>query len=383
MDQHDEHEEGGAHGVHLPDPSIWPLVAGFAALLLGFALVWWVRDDDSELAGPFLGAAAVAAIISIAGWSYQDGVMKRKAEEGDHGPGPREARFTQVVTFAIVEGGLDAARAPGGVLADIEDAVDRLRDLSGFQDLRVTVSPAAAGPAQVLVETTWAGREDLASYNESRQSLLDVIAAHPDDVVTGSSQAFDMEVLRDTKDTTFRFSWASASIMLAAVALGGLTLALGLSVFQDDSVEAGDDGGGPVGFQGTIVASNSLFDLTEGTLPPGAVVTMIFDNQDDGVAHNIALYNTTPDDEFLQGCVSGCDPEEGGGVVTEIAVGPIVQTFTFTTPGVGAYAYNCQVHPDTMQGTLNIVEGAPIPGEAPPPPAEGEGTPPAEETPEA
>lgn len=43
MDHQDNaHGEHGEHGaVHLPDPSIWPLVAGVAALVLGAALVYF------------------------------------------------------------------------------------------------------------------------------------------------------------------------------------------------------------------------------------------------------------------------------------------------------------------------------------------------------
>ena len=73
--EHGAHEE--SHGVHLPDPSYWPLVVGAAALLAGLALVWWSRDRDSDLAGPLLGAAVVAVLVASGGWAYEDGRMKR------------------------------------------------------------------------------------------------------------------------------------------------------------------------------------------------------------------------------------------------------------------------------------------------------------------
>ncbi len=96
--------EHGSHGeVHLPDPSIWPLVVGVAALLLGAALIFWSRDTGNDFAGPLLGAAVVATLVAAFGWAYEDGRMKRKAEESDV-RGPRDARYTQVVTFAIAEG---------------------------------------------------------------------------------------------------------------------------------------------------------------------------------------------------------------------------------------------------------------------------------------
>jgi plastocyanin len=48
-------------------------------------------------------------------------------------------------------------------------------------------------------------------------------------------------------------------------------------------------------------------------------------------------------------------------VETELAQGPVEQTFTFTTPDVGTYSFNCIAHPDQMTGTLTIEEGAEIP----------------------
>ncbi len=368
MDQHSEHDSAGGHGVHLPDPSVWPFVAGFAALLLGFALVWWARDPGSDIAGPFLGAAAVSALIAAAGWSYQDGVMKRKAEEGAHDES-RDARYTQVITFAVPEGQLDAARASGGLVDALNGAAGVLHNMAGFQDLRVIVSPATTGPAQVLVETTWSGKDELASYQESQQTILDLIAAHPDDVVTGSVQAFDMEVVRDTKDMAFRFSLASTAILATSLALGGLTLAFGLSVFQEEKTAAGN-GGPPPAFDGTIVAQNTLFRQTAFSLPPNTEVTLTLDNRE-AVGHNIEFFADELGGTYLTGCTSGCrdDTDE---VRTTLRVGPVVDAFTFTTPGPGEYPFWCIAHTTEMRGVLIVEEGAPIPGQPPAPPPNGE-----------
>ena len=102
----------------------------------------------------------------------------------------------------------------------------------------MTVSPAETGPSQVVVETTWSGREQLASYNETRQSMLDILARHDEQVAPGSVQVFDMEVLRDTKDTSFRFGWAGAATILGSLAILGFMLGAGLTLFG----EGGGDG---------------------------------------------------------------------------------------------------------------------------------------------
>jgi plastocyanin len=39
----------------------------------------------------------------------------------------------------------------------------------------------------------------------------------------------------------------------------------------------------------------------------------------------------------------------------------VQHTFTFTTPAVGTYSFNCEIHPTTMTGTLTIEEGAEVP----------------------
>ena len=142
-------------GVHLPDPSVWPIAAGLASFILGAGIIFYSANRDHDFAGPLFGAAFIVALIVGCGWAYEDGRMKRKAEAGIHG-GPRNARYTQVVTFTIPEGQYLAARADGGIVSQLEASDSRLRDLDGFQDMRVIVSPALDGPSQVILETTWA-----------------------------------------------------------------------------------------------------------------------------------------------------------------------------------------------------------------------------------
>jgi plastocyanin len=374
--EHGPHQEHGAGHIHLPDPSPWPFVTGAALLLLGAALVWWSDNRDHWLAGPMLGAGIVATLFSVGGWAYEDGKMRRKAELREMTE-PRTPRYTQVIAFAIPEGQWEAARAAAGVLSRLEAAADSLRDLAGFQDLRVIASPAADGPSQVLVETTWSGREELASYEESRQTLLDILAEHPEEVQVGSVQAFDMQVVRDTKDVAFRFSLPAAASVFAAFAIGGLALAAGLAVFQEESVGGapsdGNGGSQPGVFTGTIVAQATRFRTTSFELPPNTQVTLTEDNRDNGVPHNIAFF-AGPNAEAppLTGCTAGCP---GANVATPVQPGPVTHTFTFTTPGPGSYFYHCDVHPATMTGVMTIREGAPVPGQAPPGAAAGQPTP--------
>ena len=357
-----EHEAHVGPDVHLPDPSIWPFVAGLAIMLLTATLVWWARvEDQRSLSGPLLGASAAITLFSVAGWAYEDGRMRQKAREQEE-HARQGARRTQVITFAIAEGQLETAVGEGGVIDAIQNAHDDLRAAPGFEDLRINVSSAEDGPSQVIVETTWSTEEDLAAFEETERAILDLISQHGDEVVAGSPQTFDMQVVRDTKDTTVRFSMGAAVSLFGALLVGGFAVGAGLNLFASEA-EAGEGGGfvptvlGP--FEGTITIKASDFDYEEIKLAPGIEVTMVLDNQDDSVAHNIIFFQgdvAALEEPVLEGCISGCE-DDGTAVRTELATGIIQHTFTFTTPPPGRYAFWCDVHPDTMVGVLIIEEG--------------------------
>jgi len=88
-----------------------------------------------------------------------------------------------------------------------------------------------------------------------------------------------------------------------------------------------------------IAGVNSTFDKEELTAPAGAI-TIVFDNQDSGVIHNI---------HFFKG--SDARGEDVG--ETELEVGPVTQTLEMTLEP-GEYFYQCDAHPTTMKGTLTV-----------------------------
>ena len=365
--QHEgEHEAHVGPDVHLPDPSIWPIIVGIAAAILGAALIWWASDTDSDFAGPLLGAAIAIVLVAAGGWAYEDGRMKKKAEEGSGHAG--EARFTQVVTFALAPGQGEIARGSEGILGILQSQENALRDLPGFQDLRIVASPGEQGAGQVLVETTWSDRHGLATYDQTRQTVLDLVAAHPSEVVPGSVQVFDMEVLRDTKDVAVRFGLGTAMTLIGGLGIFGLLVGAGLTIFDEEDTGGGGGGNGaeptppPTGFDGTIVEQGIKYLTTEFRVPPDTSITLTEDNQDAGTPHNIRFFTTADfGGDTLGGCTEGCI--EGDQAATPITPGPAVQTLTFTTPAVGEYAYWCDIHPDQMRGVMIVEEGAPVPGE--------------------
>ena len=90
-----------------------------------------------------------------------------------------------------------------------------------------------------------------------------------------------------------------------------------------------------------IAADNLAFDTSTITVPAGAEVTMVFANRDDGVPHNVAVYDSPLRTEQI--------------FVGEVIDGPAEITYTFTAPSEpGTYYFQCDIHPD-MNGEF-IVE---------------------------
>jgi plastocyanin len=84
----------------------------------------------------------------------------------------------------------------------------------------------------------------------------------------------------------------------------------------------------------TITAKNVAFKPTKINAPAGQELTVTFDNQDNGVAHN--LHFKTPDE-----------------VKTDVASGVDKETLKFTVSKAGTYDYVCDVHP-AMKGELKV-----------------------------
>jgi plastocyanin len=89
----------------------------------------------------------------------------------------------------------------------------------------------------------------------------------------------------------------------------------------------------------TVTASGLAFDTSTITLPANKATTLTFDNEDDGVPHDIAIF---PDS-------SATNPLFTGDIVTGVA------TIDYHIPALqpGSYYFHCDVHP-TMNGTVTV-----------------------------
>lgn len=91
------------------------------------------------------------------------------------------------------------------------------------------------------METTWSERGSLDSYQTSREMLLDVVHDYEHQVLPGTVQVFDTEVVRDTKEVAIRLGWASAFTVPLMLAVGGLALGGMLTAFQAEESDAGGE----------------------------------------------------------------------------------------------------------------------------------------------
>jgi plastocyanin len=87
-----------------------------------------------------------------------------------------------------------------------------------------------------------------------------------------------------------------------------------------------------------IAAVNTLFSPVSLSLPAGSTVTLTFDNRDDGVTHDLIIF----------------DP--GGAQIagTDLGTGPVTQVLTFALGAPGNYAFKCSVHPQQMRGVIAV-----------------------------
>ncbi|WP_261597588.1 cupredoxin domain-containing protein [Methanoculleus formosensis] len=89
-----------------------------------------------------------------------------------------------------------------------------------------------------------------------------------------------------------------------------------------------------------LTADIMAFDTETITVPAGAEVTVNFDNQDDGIPHNLAVYTDSSAATAI--------------FVGDTVTGPVETTYTFTAPSEpGTYYFRCDVHPE-MNGDFVV-----------------------------
>ena len=85
----------------------------------------------------------------------------------------------------------------------------------------------------------------------------------------------------------------------------------------------------------TITSTDLSFDIEAFEVPVGEEVTVTYENDHEGVPHNLHVDTGGPDEP-----------------ITEVEDGPVTQELTFTLDEPGEVPYLCDVHPATMRGTI-------------------------------
>lgn len=88
-----------------------------------------------------------------------------------------------------------------------------------------------------------------------------------------------------------------------------------------------------------VVGRDLRFDVNTLSIPAGTPFAIVFDNRDEAVPHNLALYRSGP-------------PAADRVAMSPIAPGPTTQRLEVGSLAAGRYFYQCDVHPTTMTGTL-------------------------------
>ena len=89
-----------------------------------------------------------------------------------------------------------------------------------------------------------------------------------------------------------------------------------------------------------LVASSVRFEQPA-LIAPAGIITIAFDNRDEGVPHNVHIFAGTS--------ASGADVGS-----TEIQTGAVQQTLALGDLVAGSYFFQCDVHPSQMMGTLTV-----------------------------
>lgn len=134
---------------------------------------------------------------------------------------------------------------------------------------------------------------------------------------------------------------ASSSAVPSAAPSSVPSVAPSASAGASPSAGASGGAGASLTVTAPVGASTSGFDPTTLDAVAKTPFSLLFDNQDTGVMHNLVLKN--PDGSKVQ--VTGD---------TSFFAGPGKRTYQVPGLAAGDYAYLCEVHPGTMKGVLTV-----------------------------
>jgi len=304
-------------GVHMPSPSIWPFIAPIGLALLFLSLAIGGGDSNLPVNLPLAAIGAVVALVAAAGW-YRDAT--REYDDLDH-PGLPMAQ--------VAAGGPASDAIPEGIHLPGPSAWPFLAPIG----LVFMFLGLALGPLLIVGGGFMAIAAGIGWFVDANREFDQVEATnHPAEPVT--------------RDPVKVFpTWAAPTF----AAVGGFVVLLTLapwflSLIPEQS--AGGDAGPPPTTTPFLSASAAThFDQGRIVIPADTPVTLTFQNDQDGVPHDVAI-GTPPDDWTFK-----------GETITGVA------TIEYQLPPfpAGEYTFQCTIHPP-MTGTVLVREAPPSGG---------------------
>lgn len=119
--------------------------------------------------------------------------------------------YIQTILFQVSAAALEQASEGGGLIPELDEHRDFLKNQPGFRDLRITRSINPEGNILVVVETRWDTDASLVRYETNEPNVAAIVRKHSNVIVRDSLQVLDMEALRTES------SWAPAEHAQSAV----------------------------------------------------------------------------------------------------------------------------------------------------------------------
>jgi len=359
---------GGAPpaGIHLPGPSRWPFLAPIGAALLLFSLVLAPQDASGHATSPInvqlFALGLVVILVAIGGWLW-DAMREWRATDQPH----------------VAQAGGTAAALPAGSSAAVA-----LHPAAGGQVARWgAAAPAAAAepeypepPVGVHLPgpSPWPFFVPIAAtvvlYGVIFSAVLIVgglilaVIAVTGWYLDAGHEYFTTEevghAVPRTRDPAKAWPRRLVPVYGAVIAISiAIVLApIGLGWLNSLTPVAATAKPVTVPAQPTISAKGIKFDTSTLVVPAGRPFDLVFNNNDAGVPHNVAI----ADSSALGTILFAGDKVTG------------VTSVTYHVPALqpGSYYFLCQVHPN-MNGTVQVVPEAgggaasPAPGTSPAP----------------
>jgi plastocyanin len=293
------------------------ILAIIAAVLYGFSRILLAVSHSAATATALVVALAIVVVASVVAGRQ---IVRLSSLAGMVGAVAGVAMLAGGVAIASL--GTEGEGGGEGPGAAIEVVAVNL----AFQPTSLTVP--AGKPFQIVLINQDAGVQHNVQIFENPD--LSGTPLFSGDLVTGPGEiTYDVPAL---DAGTYAFNCVVHPAMIGTI----------------EAVEGGGQGGGEGGGVGgggpsiAVAAQNIQFDTDTIELPADTASTIVFDNRDPGVQHNIAIYE---DDTLATPLFEG-----------ELITGPTTIEYQIPPLPAGEYFFHCVVHP-SMSGKVIVGGG--------------------------